>query len=54
MLYIYIRKPTKKENVEVNVNKTTDENEIHIKILKNKERESRQKYKDTGQQAYSH
>ena len=25
---IYIRKPTKKENVEVNVNKNIDENEI--------------------------
>ena len=24
-----IRKPTKKENVEVNVNKDTDENEIY-------------------------
>ena len=27
---IYIRKPTKKENVEVNVNKNTDENGIYI------------------------
>ena len=29
MFILYIRKPTKKENIEVNVNKNTDENEIY-------------------------
>ena len=29
MLYIYTHKETTKENVEVNVNKNTDENEIY-------------------------
>ena len=40
MFYIYKRKPTKKENVEVNVNKNTDENGIY---KNKKERENRQK-----------
>ena len=48
---LYIRKPTKKVYVEINVNKNIDENEIY---KSKRERESRQKYKDTGQQEYSH
>ena len=34
MCFIYIRKPTKKENVEVNVNKNTDENGIYKNKMK--------------------
>ena len=48
-IYIYIQGNQQRKKTEVNVNKNTDESEIY-KI----ERESRQKYKDTGQQAYSH
>ena len=48
-----MRKPAKKENVEVNVNKFKIL--MKMKYIKRKEeRENRQKYKDTGQQAYSH
>ena len=56
MLYItlYIRKPIKKENREVNVNKNTDENGIYKNKERERENKNRQKYKDTGQQVYSH
>ena len=40
---LYIRKPTKKEYVEINVNKNIDENEIY---KSKRERESRQTYKE--------
>ena len=50
MFYIYIRKPTKKENVEVNVNKNTDESGIY----KNKEREGVRIDKSIKTQANRH